>query len=442
MSFANSIAIGKLTNMCRKSMLYFHPNVLTYNLAITPSSIKSNCRSNIHLLCEQREQEFKDILEDLQYISEKHHKIYEKAFPSTTSNNNDDDEGAVVGMTTPTSMVEPKYDQAFEITNFDDLIRCASMDHHVLRQQPIRLGGDMTQFPFDPLFDLIYNQLDVNSKRPISPFDTVYQMTLVLSNVAQFSPRACLGLDYFVEVVTYMFGDFHGGFSWECSDHYDPPTLLFANSGNCCTGVDLITDIPSLYQLESAGFSIRPIPCLVENGGIRTYCSRKSVDIQIVTLLDLRYRDFNFPPNSNFRGYHADTLIKLARLIPNKQSFDVALATGIIPENLRIDWTFWNDHIISEAYSYEASAYSGCIRKRSKATRNTLRALKQSYNRHTKRSFFGEIWDFMKTNRLEFLYSTIMLLFTFVSLLQLLVGLGILPPVQPSTVYCLPPPSP
>ena len=127
--------------------------------------------------------------------------------------------------------------------------------------------------------------------------------------------------------------------------------MLLKDSANSCQQAeDLITDIPSLYQLECAGFSIRPIPCLISNGGIRTYCSRKSVDIQIITFQDLRYRDFNYPPDSIFRGYHADTLIKLARLIPNKQSFDVALATGIIPEHLRIDWLFWNDHIISEAY--------------------------------------------------------------------------------------------
>ena len=92
-------------------------------------------------------------------------------------------------------------------------------------------------------------------------------------------------------------------------------------------------------------------------------------------------------------------------------------------------------------YSYEAKIYSGCIRRRSMTTRNTLRALRHSYDHHTTRSLLREIWDFMKSNRLEFLYSTIMLLFTFLSFLQLLIGLGVLPPVQPSTVFCLPPSS-
>ncbi|KAI7858929.1 hypothetical protein BDC45DRAFT_553902 [Circinella umbellata] len=435
MIFTNSIAIGKLNHTCRQSVLYFHPNVLSYNLAISPSAIKTTCRSSIHVLCDQREQEFNDVLEDLRFIAARHHKVYEKTFTKNDTTHVKDE-------LAPNNQLN---ESCFEITNYDDLIQCASMqdnNNHKRRQQPIQLTGDMTQFPLDPLFELIYNQLHVNSKRPIAPFDTVYQMILVLSNVAHYSPRAYLALDYFAEIAAYMFGEFHGAFSWDCDNHYQVPTLLLPtnHTDNCQEPEDLITDIPCLYQLECAGFSIRPIPCLVSNGGIRTYCSRKSVDIQIISFQDLRYRDFNFPPDSIFRGYHADTLIKLARLIPNKQSFDVALATGIIPEHLRIDWLFWNDHIISEAYSYEAKIYSGCIRKRSISTRNTLQALRRSYDRHTTRSFLREIWDFMKTNRLEFLYSTIMLLFTFLSFLQLLISLGILSPVQPSTVFCLPPP--
>ena len=197
MIFTNSIAIEKLNHTCRKSVLYFHPNVLTYNLAVSPSAIKTTCRSAIHLLCDQREQEFNDVLEDLQYIAARHHKAYEKMFPCSSSTTKDDDD------------LEPhnKFEEpCFEITNYDDLIQCASMQdsNNHIRQQPIRLAGDMTQFPLDPLFELIYNQLHVNSKRPIVPFDTVYQMMLVLSNVAQYSPRACLALDYFTEMATYM----------------------------------------------------------------------------------------------------------------------------------------------------------------------------------------------------------------------------------------------
>ncbi|KAI9494744.1 hypothetical protein BDB00DRAFT_287028 [Zychaea mexicana] len=424
MRFANTIAIGKLKNpTCRKAMLYFHPNVLSYNLAVSPTAIKSTCRSNIHLLCEQRAQEFKDVVEDLLYYASKHHKVYEQyyhSYPTTT--------------TTIYADIEPKYDNCFKVTNFNDLIQCASMEE---KPVAVRLAGDMTQFPLDPLFELIYNQLDVNSKRPIAPYDTLYQMMLVLSGAAQHSRRARLGLDYFSDLVSYMFGEFHGTFSWECNnDHHQAPPLL--KDGNL---QDLDMDIPSLYQLHCAGFSIRPIPCLIKDGGIRTYCPRKSVDIQIISPVDLRYRDFNFPKHSSFRGYHADALLKLARLIPDKQSFDVAMATGIIPENLQITYVWWNDHVILEAYSYESGLYTNVSMKRSKATCAALRELKHSYDRHTKRSFFREIWAFMKSNRLEFLYSSIMLLFAFVSFLQLLVGLGLLSPVQPSTVICLSPPT-
>ncbi|KAI8137152.1 hypothetical protein BJV82DRAFT_636690 [Fennellomyces sp. T-0311] len=406
MSYTNTIAIGKLGSSCRKSMLYFHPNVLSYNLAISPSAIRSDFRSSIHLLCEQREREFEDVLEDLKYIAARHRILYEQE-------NSD----------------EVKYDNCIEVTNFDDLIRCASMETPPF----IRLAGDITQFSLDPVMELIYNQLQFNTKMPLAPYDTLYQMDLLLSSTAKHSRRACLALDYFSEIVAYMVGEFHGTFNWNCNRQYQIPIE------KPCKSEDLYIDIPSLHQLEQGGFSIRPIPCLLPEGGIRTYYNRKSVDIQIVSLADLRYRDFNFPRESLFRGYHADTIIKLSRLIPDKQSFDVAISTGIIPEYLRVDWMWWNDHVISEAYSYEANIHDGCIRRRSETTSNALRHLKRSFDRHTKRSFVREIWDFMKSNRLEFLYSTIMLVFTFMSFLQLLIALGILPLVSPPVVVCLPP---
>ena len=115
--------------------------------------------------------------------------------------------------------------------------------------------------------------------------------------------------------------------------------------------------VPSLNSFNEKGFSIQAAAYKEQlKNGINVSVNDKVVKMQPLSLLDLRLLDQRNEPYQvkkdcseamkQLVGYYYDSIMKLYKLIPDQQSFDVAVKANIVPLNLGISWLWWHHEII------------------------------------------------------------------------------------------------
>ncbi|KAI9258092.1 hypothetical protein BDA99DRAFT_561528 [Phascolomyces articulosus] len=282
-----------------------------------------------------------------------------------------------------------------------------------------------------PIIDLISTATNFN-------FDVFgyYEILLDMLHAVRMFYMDCQEpkkIEYFSELLELFIGDFNGrlrpGWVLKLPDMNKEELREWNISEK---------NIPSLYFFDRKGFSIQgvaPRKDLIQ--GVRVSVGDKTVEMQTISLLDIRLIDFysvkRKPYNvwvgseamKQLMEYYVDHIIKISKLIPDRQSFEIAVKANIIPVNLRISWAWWHREIIQErAKEYEND--NGTV-DLSKETIDLLKYLDSKFNRVVNPNPFEMVLDKMTNNSPHFVYVSLVLIFTALSLIQVLQGFDVFP---------------
>ncbi|KAI9311167.1 hypothetical protein BX666DRAFT_2125614 [Dichotomocladium elegans] len=151
----------------------------------------------------------------------------------------------------------------------------------------------------------------------------------------------------FIHTANIMMGDFHGTLPY-----YWLNNAALARYRRPAHGAKH-PRIPSLQELDKSSYSISAFQRI--KGGIRI--KKKNVSVQILSLLDFRYRNADVADDGNYIfQYYCDSMVKLSKLVPNKRSFDIAVDVGMIPADMTslVDFTWWTNNVIKAGREFAA----------------------------------------------------------------------------------------
>ncbi|KAG2222654.1 hypothetical protein INT45_008318 [Circinella minor] len=237
---------------------------------------------------------------------------------------------------------------------------------------------------------------------------------------------------YFSDLVEIMIGDFNGLLfsGWI--------RLLPSTSKKTSTVNFNDLKVPSLGTFSEKGFSIQAAVSKKQlKNGISVSVTDKIVEMQSISLLDLRLihrDDHRFHIQSNYCSgamkqlidYYYDSLMKLSKLIPDQQSFDIAVKANIISISLGIDWAWWHREII-EVMVRDRIDEKGNV-DMGKETTELLRSLERKFRQIAYPTTLQTMLDKLKNNSPHVVYVTLVLLFTALSLIQVLQGFDVFTP--------------